>query len=258
MNDIKFITKDPSLYQNSILSNFYNIQIDLQSDTLFQTLEDSYYSFIYFQLTKNRNNINKFVSDEKYNQYLQTATNKEYVFNQGDNFCIYSNILYVFGYYESQFSSVNDYFNKVSKSVKKCRTIGNGINLSGYTIALDLMIQQLNHLYYTFIVGDKDARQINFLQDKDLLVIQANLLHQIINLQYANSYMTRDDVINTYNANYRLKLILSIFSVVFSCGVIMTMIAISFTKLENFNLNLKNFLDTFEKSVNNYNDELMI
>lgn len=53
--------------------------------------------------------------------------------------------------------------------------------------------------------------------------------------------MTRDDVINTYNANYRLKLILSIFSVLFSCGVIMTMIAISFTKLENFNLNLTNF-----------------
>ena len=142
-----------------------------------QTLEDSYYSYTHFRLTKNRNNINKFVSDEKYSQYLQTTTIKEYVFNQADNFCIYSNILYVFEYYESQFSSVNDYYNKVFKSIKKCRTIGNGINLSGYTIALNLMIQQLNHLYYNFIIGDKDARQINFLQDKDLL------LHQIINLQ---------------------------------------------------------------------------
>ena len=90
--------------------------------------------------------------------------------------------MHIFKYFirvwdESQFSSVNDYYIKVFKSIKKCRTIGNGINLSGYTIALNLMIQQLNHLYYNFIIEDKDARQINFLQDKDLL------LHQIINLQ---------------------------------------------------------------------------
>ena len=59
MNDIDYITKDPLLYDKSILTNYYKLSLDLQSNSIFQALGSSNYANLYYQIYIIRQNLAK-------------------------------------------------------------------------------------------------------------------------------------------------------------------------------------------------------
>ena len=237
--------------RNRNASSFHFIE-DLSTNSFFQTIDNSYYGYLYYHIYSIRENIKKFVYDDKYKKYLSTASTKESQFNDGENFCIYSTFGFVSGYYGTEFSTSQTYLSKVSQVVEQCRKIGNGLNLSGYTVALDLMLQQLNYLYYTFKVSDHSTRQLSFLQSEDLTVLENNIINQVINLQYANAYITRDDILHTYQVIHKTKLIFSVISICFSCLVITFIMIITITTMEGYNFSMKDFIESLQGSFNNY------
>lgn len=151
MNDIDYITKDPLLYDKSILTNYYKLSLDLQSNSIFQALGSSNYANLYYQIYIIRQNLAKFLYDEKMYNYLLETTKREIKFNSdGEDFCIFACYKYITKYYVDEFKNQDELINKLNEEVKECRKIGNGINLTGYKTAIDLMQQILDNLYYNY------------------------------------------------------------------------------------------------------------
>lgn len=160
---------------------------------------------------------------------------------------------FVSGYYGTELNTNQKYLSRVSQEVRECRKIGNGINLSGYTVSLDLMLQQLNYLYCTFKASDNSTRQLWFLQSEDLIILEDNIINQVINLQYANAYITRDDILHTYQVVHKTKLIFSVISICISCIVITFIMMITITTMEGYNVSMKDFTESLQGPFNNYN-----
>ena len=50
LNNPDYISKDQSIYKDNIISNHYNIDLDLDSNSLFQALGESNFAYLYYQI----------------------------------------------------------------------------------------------------------------------------------------------------------------------------------------------------------------
>jgi hypothetical protein len=82
MNDIEYISKDQSIYDLYILSNYYNIELNINSNSIFNSFGKSNYAYLYYQLYIIRQNINYFVNDSNMKQFLVNTVQKEFLFEQ--------------------------------------------------------------------------------------------------------------------------------------------------------------------------------
>ena len=251
MGDVQYITKETSTYPTSILSNYYDKDLDLSTNSIFSALDTSNYAYLYYQLYIIRSNIDIFVNAKDMYQYLLITTKNEFYFYDGENFCIYASYQYIRNYYESV-TDPQTFLEKFSSLVSDCRKLGNGINLSGYKTGIDLMLQILNTLYYNFKLSTSENKIKNFLQDPDLVTIIDNLLIMIRTLHFADSFLVIDDIENSYKKSHNIKVIFSIISICFSCGIILGMLIVIILRLDEYNRVLEKIVLIFEKIVSNY------
>ena len=123
-----YIVKETTTYPSSILSNYYKIELDLSTNSIFQALGTSNYAYLYYQYYIIRTNIHTFINEKAMYSYLMITTENEFQFNDGEKFCIYSTWYYVLNYYDT--TDLNFVLEKMSDIVRDCRKNGNGLNLS--------------------------------------------------------------------------------------------------------------------------------
>ena len=247
VNKVEYITRDTNTYADSVLMNYYNIHLDLESNSIFQALGKSYYAYLYYQMHVIRTNIHSFVNDQKLMDYLPETTATEFRFNDKEHFCIDSTAEYLIGYYKD--IDMNGFYNALSSEVAICRKIGNGVNLSGYKTAIDLMLELVNTNYYNFNAGKKESRQEEFLKDEDLNMVMENMMNVIRKLHFADSFSSIRDVNGSYIKGHEVKIVFSIISICFSCGIILLMLLVIISKLDFYNDFVGQIVELVEKAM---------
>ena len=219
MDSINYITKPQDIYDDYILSNEYGITLNLESNSFFALFHESNYAYLYYQLHIIRQNLLRFINDRTMDKYLHETTLSEFKFNEGELFCIYAPLEYVVNYY----THLNDHTELISyltKETKKCRTVGKGINLSGYASANDLILELLTTLYHTFKTGELENRQEIFLKSKDLFLIIDDAINVLRILHFADAFSSIEDVKNTYKRVKNYTAIFSVLLIIFNVFVI--------------------------------------
>ena len=148
-NKEEFISKPYASYDKYVISNHYNIKLDVLSDSFITSLGTCNYAYLYYQLYIIRTNIQRFVNDHSLFKYLKKTTKAEFLFNEGYNFCIYAPMVYL-QYYYTEVSSDEVFIKLWDKEVKNCRRIGNGLNSAGYKSGLDVMLDSIHNMYFSF------------------------------------------------------------------------------------------------------------
>ena len=121
------------------------------------------------------------------------------------------------------YTYLNDHTELIShltKETKKCRTVGKGINLSGYASANDLILELLTTLYHTFKTGELENRQEIFLKSKDLFLIIDDAINVLRILHFADAFSSIEDVKNTYKRVKNYTAIFSVLLIIFNVFVI--------------------------------------
>lgn len=251
MNDICYITKDPSNYGDFILSNLFDIDINLNDNSIFQSFDNSNYIYLYYQIYIIRTNINSFLNSNK-KGYLKTTTENEFLFDDEDNFCIIAAYKYLLGYYNTRITDFRVFAYFLSDRVQNCRTVGNGLNMSGHNSAVDLFLQQLTNLYSKFKKGPSSTRQLTFFKEPDLIWIEDNVLNVFRHVQFADAYSVIDDIEYSYRLNNKKKVSFSITSIIFSAVIIMSLFLIINYKFDSTITILKSFVDSFDRVISHY------
>ena len=194
-----------------------------------------------------------FINKKEMSQYLPTTSQNEYLFDDGENFCVYATYQYVDHYYGNDPDNQN-FLELITREAKQCRTVGNGMNLNGYNAGMDLMLLLLQNLYYTFKneEDNPEERQMMFLQSDDIKIIEENLLNVIRSLQFADSFLVIEDINNSYDTIHRVKIFFSIASIGISCVIISIILFILLFKLDYYNEVLAEIVLTFDKTMINY------
>ena len=253
LNDPNYIKKDPTKYKDNVLANHYNIDFNLNSNSLFQALGESNYAYLYYQINIIRSNINQFINSKEMSKYLPTTSENESLFDDGVNFCVYVTYQYIQHYYSGEVDE-DEFLQIMSDEAKQCRTVGNGMNLNGYNAGMDLMLLLLQNLYYTFKneEDNPEERQMMFLQSDDIKIIEENLLNVIRSLQFADSFLVIEDINNSYHSIHQLKIFFSIASIILSCVVMFGILVTVINKLDYYNEVCTEIVNMFDKALKNY------
>ena len=190
--------------------------------------------------------------------YLKKTTENEYLFDDGENFCVYATYQYVDLYYGNDPDNQN-FLELITREAKQCRTVGNGMNLNGYNAGMDLMLLLLQNLYYTFKneEDNPEERQMMFLQSDDIKIIEENLLNVIRSLQFADSFLVIEDINNSYHSIHQLKIFFSIASIILSCVVMFGILVTVINKLDYYNEVCTEIVNMFDKALKNYSSGLI-
>ena len=114
------------LINNKKITHYYDIDLDLSTNSIFSALDTSNYAYLYYQLYIIRSNIGTFVNAKDMYQYLLITTKNEFYFYDGENFCIYASYQYIRNYYKSV-TDPQTFLEQFSSLVSGCRKLGNGI-----------------------------------------------------------------------------------------------------------------------------------
>ena len=218
-NKEEFISKPYELYDKYVISNHYNIKLDVLSDSFITRLGNCNYAYLYYQLYIIRTNIQTFVNDDALFKYLKETTKAEFLFNEGYNFCIYAPMVYL-QYYYSELPNDEMFIKLWNKEVKNCRMIGNGLNSAGYKSGLDVMLDIINNMYFNFYDGNLNTRQEVFLGNPKLKKVIENTIYMLRILHFSNAFVSIDDIQRTYQDKEKLTLLFSILLIGFSLLII--------------------------------------
>ena len=219
-NDIEYIKREPEEYDQYILSNYFKKKLDLSSNSIFLSFDKSNYIYLYYQIFIIKANINSFANSKMTKNYLSETSKNEVYFESKDNFCIYLYTEYFSNFYGYRIKHVNEFFSYLSNTSRKCRFIGQGLNLNGFRSSLDLVLQQLTNNYDTFKKGERDKRQAKFFKSPDILMIQENAINVYQYLHYVDCSTVIKDISHSYHFHKRTLLIFSLLSIVFSLCII--------------------------------------
>lgn len=249
--DHLWLTEEPSNYDDGILSNYYNVKIDMSSDSYFKNLGNSNYAKLYYQLQVITNNIDYLINSQKMKKYLKRTSEKEFSFYEKEYFCV-NNIHYFFQNEMNELDTI-EFYTTLNTAIRQCRKVGNGINLSGEKVALDLMQLQLANSYFGFIENDSPNRQLEFLSDSNVVVIEENFLYSLQYLHFTDAFLVIEDISGTYSESHSLKVFFSFISIFLSSGVILGVIAFAVAKMEHYNSVVSDIVKMFEKAIKKYN-----
>lgn len=250
-NDAYFIQKEKSEYDDNILSNYFKVKIDFSTNSYFKRLGNSNYARLYYQLEILRSNLRYLISDKRMDAYLKDTRNKENTFNRNEDFCYFP--MYYYFLIEYPDITPKEFFVHLNQATEKCESIGNGVNLNGYSASADFMQQQMTNNYFSFIESKSPDRQIEFLNNTDLLTIEENFIYVFQYLHLSDAFLIIDDVYNTYDVSHGWKVFFSVASICFSGGFIFVMMLIIITKMDNYNSVLREIVKMFENSMKKYN-----
>ena len=159
-----------------------------------------------------------------------------------------------------------DTFNKINEETQDCKKIGNGINLTGYKAAIDLMQQIIDTLYFNFQKGSSEGNveenQMTFFNSSDLAIVEENMFNSgeleqttyynvveqfkmMRNLHFADAYNIIDDIEKSYSRTNKTTMIFSVISICFSSGLLII-------KLTYLNQVVEKVVEIFKKNITQY------
>lgn len=255
-NDMNYITTEYSEYNQVVLANYYQIDLDIESDSLFQSLGNSHFAFIYYQLFITRRNIQLLTYDSEKSNILRRTKDLEILFNTKDNFCIYMPLYFII-YQSVDFtaSQIDEIFSSVSKLVKECRLTSNGINLTGSKSSADLVIKQLCDMYVEhFKLNSEERHPFLFFVQENYLYIDENLQLPLKKLHNVNSYIIKEEIKVFYDNNQSLEFVMGSIILITNCAFVMILFFLLKTRIEtygNISVEMNDLLDKVLMNINN-------
>lgn len=64
-NDIYFLTADTKLYNSKTFNNYYNVDINIENNVIFDILKESEFAYLYYQSLQISKNIEEFMTKQK-------------------------------------------------------------------------------------------------------------------------------------------------------------------------------------------------
>ena len=163
-------------YPSMSMNNYYDLTINLESD-YFEKFDNTPFGLSIFLLQLTLLNLERFNAEGITKQPLIKLKTTEYSYNQKD-FCITVNN----DYYNYLFPN-RDYlvhFKDLALGVKRCITIGNGINKGGLKTGLESVFNELIESYIEFINDFKKNKTETIWE----YLFNSNILNLFINLDY--------------------------------------------------------------------------
>ena len=156
--------------QNTLIENWYNIEISLNS-SIYSSLDESLYPIILYCLETTNENIKAFRSETGDKSPLKKV--KEIWNNlDGNDFCFYSSVEYL-NRHMNRFNIVNfqDFLRETQINIKECNFLGDGFLDKGLNSAIEAIINEMNVKYSEFMEdyrNNNTENVINFLTSKNM------------------------------------------------------------------------------------------
>ena len=143
------------MYRKELTDNWYDIEINKNS-SVYNNLNDTLYPLIYYMLSINEINIEKFYSQTGYHGTYGNLKILLDTFNS--EFCVSSSYEYQkrFSHFFSV-SSFEDFISEMNDKVKECKLIGEGLITEGLSSAKNAIINEMNTKYMEFIKNYKNS-----------------------------------------------------------------------------------------------------
>ena len=165
-NDIYFLTADTKLYNSKTFNNYYNVDINIENNVIFDILKESEFAYLYYQSLQISKNIEEFMTKQKGTYLLQEVVHLENLINEKNGLCIYGSI--GFEFFNSTVASLTELFEK--DSTKVCKAIGNGMALNPINELISYIMSEMTSIYTDFVRFDISTRDImKFLRRETLI-----------------------------------------------------------------------------------------
>ena len=155
-NDIYFLTADTKLYNSKTFNNYYNVDINIENNVIFDILKESEFAYLYYQSLQISTNIEEFMTKQKGTYLLQEVVHLENLINEKNGLCIYGAI--GFEFFNSTVASLTELFEK--DSTKVCKAIGNGMALNPINELISYIMSEMTSIYTDFARFDISTRNI--------------------------------------------------------------------------------------------------
>ena len=221
--DDPFFTKiEQKDYDKHIISNAYNIKFDLENDSLFKSLQNSGYAYIYYKILIDRENIGKFMKDKSKSNQLKKTIKWNTRFNMKEMFPIYASYGYNKHYNEICNIDIIKCFKDINDNVQTFMSVGNRFNKDGLNPVMDWMLQQMNSLYLdyynNYIAENKVVDNIYYLTHSSFWDIVQNTydIFKTTNMVYL--VYLEEDISGSYKSCKSTEIIFSLFSIIINIG----------------------------------------
>lgn len=252
-NNMNYMLKNTSDYNDDILSNYYEVELDINSHSLFSKLNTSQFNYIYYQLYIVQKNIEMLLNDVSLGSIIKETTKFENAIYNKEDSCIYPSLYYIKANYTGVANDITTIFTQVNEYSSECRTVSKGINMNGIQLMMDSLISSLTVLYEDFYIQKENERDITkFLTSIIYNNYVDNLQSTLKIIHYDISYLVDKDMLFSNEQIAPIDALFSIASLLFSCGVIFAIIFIFIKKLENNNQVLNEFSTFFEKGLTSF------
>ena len=238
-----FYTKvEPKNYQESLLSNYYNITLNLEDESFYSILKNSGYANLYYQIMVDRNNLIDFFDDPNHNGKMELTIKWYYEVNSINDYPIYVTYIYN-NYYNDNcngssgkgdiFTCISDLTQEVASYVK----LGNRMNTKGFNTVLNFKLQELNSIYLDFV--DKYENSNIFTNSK---YITSDLFWTIVQNTYDIFKATNmiyliyleQDIKNAYDNCKATEILLSLLSILLNFGLFIGIAIFISKKLQKY------------------------
>ena len=91
-NDIYFLTANRDQYNVKSYNNYYNVEINIENNIIFDILKESEFAYLYYESLQISKNIEEFMIKEKGTYLLKEVVNMENLINEKNGLCIYGSV----------------------------------------------------------------------------------------------------------------------------------------------------------------------
>lgn len=256
--DSKIITKDFSLLNNSV-ANYYKIKPDYQNNDLYVKYGNTNFLFLWFEIYLYRTNLKYFINDSTKNKLLPKASEVENICrNNNGDFCIYTSVWYLekYKYVDNTKLTINEILKEASGLVEYCRKLGNGINLSGATIALDLYMQQLETMYQeTAELEGTDENIETYLKSNMLFTLGTNIQTTMKYFHLVEHYLVNQDMSKAVSSKQKSIIIFSIISILFCLFLVVFVLIIMVKKIDEYIMIIHKTANQLDVIINKYDNQ---
>lgn len=255
INSPFYITKTLEDYETAIISSQYNIEYNINQDSVSEGLIASNFYYLYYQLQIYLQNTRMYLTDKSLTNKLKETTKAEKAFHQNSrDFCFY-----VGKYYYEHYTQLEDVviteppFQLLNKFVKHCRLSGKGINSSGLKNTLDSHLLQLTTLYKDYLHSQQTKVNIqNFIGNQNIIFFDDNLQSTLKFVHIIINHLVCEDIHARVQEKYKIDILFSVVSLLCFFGLFLFIILIIIGKFEKYTIIVRKTTNKLNYILNTY------
>ena len=255
LGDPNFVTKDDSEWDLD-LANYYNIETYYKDDKLYKKIGNSNFIYLQYLIDIYRTNLKYFINDKSTSNLLKLVTKAENtVRNNNGDFCIYTSFWYIekCKYKDDKTKKPQEIFSESSDLVQYCRTLGNGINLSGVTIALDLYITQIVNMFDESIeLPSTDENIDTHISSEILFTLGSNLQTNMKYFHLVEQELVNEDISKMVKSRQTSIIVLSVISILLCFFLIIFVLSIMVNKMGKYIMIINESANHLDVIINKY------